>query len=773
MTVICCVLGLGPQLVTAQKQVSPLPIKTALSKLSFPENLPINISADGEWLAYTLVDPTRKLPTGDVRYSIYTKTGVRPDVVGCDVWVTNVRTGKSTNLTEGNGTSWGPVWSPDNQRLAFYSDRDGAQRVWLWNKSTGQLRRISTGIVRAFFSYEVVRWTPDSKQIIVKVLPDGMTVEEATNLWLTRSVPQDSAAEKEAGVTVKVFRSMSDAASEQAGRSNEKQQNAFLNLHLADLEVIDVATGREERIVRGAHPLGIWLSPDGKNLAFMDSKGLASQTRVQYLRDLVVKPLSGGPQRVLASNIPQGQSGGAASWSPDSRFLAYTTYGPLAKGDCFVASISNGDVRNLTEDTHPNFGDDYRAPIWDGSGKTVYLLNEDTVWSANIDERAAKKIAQMPGRTVLGIVSRQTAPFAWSPTGRQIVLVTRDAEIKRVGFYTVDPVSGAHTKLFEEDKSYGDVPFFTIDVPSTGKWFVFAAESAGESKDVWSTDVDLQNPRRITRTNPQLDAYAMGRSRLIEWHSVDGTKLQGALLLPAGFESSRRYPLVVYQYPSAYLSNYVNNFGLDWYNSTTENMQLLATRGYAVLLPDVPVQRGTQMQDIAKAVLPAIDKVIDLGIADPNRIGVIGHSYGGYGVLALLVQSTRFKAAISRSGFSNQIGLYSQMRADGTSIYIATGETNKGGSLWEKRDLYIGNSPVFYFDKVNTPLLIIHGTADRGISPFLSDEIFVCLRRLGKVAEYAKYEGEDHETANWKYANQVDYWERSINWLNRYLAESK
>src|SRR5258707_67688 len=148
LTLICCVVCLEPKLSLAQKQLSPLPIKAALARLTFPENMPISLSPDGEWVAYTLADPRRKESTGDLKYRVYTHTGVRPDVIGCDVWMTNVKTGKATNLTEGKGTSWGPVWSPDSQRLAFYSDRSGAQHVWVWEKSTRQLRQISNGIVR-------------------------------------------------------------------------------------------------------------------------------------------------------------------------------------------------------------------------------------------------------------------------------------------------------------------------------------------------------------------------------------------------------------------------------------------------------------------------------------------------------------------------------------------------------------------------------------------------------------------------------------------------
>jgi dipeptidyl aminopeptidase/acylaminoacyl peptidase len=263
----------------------------------------------------------------------------------------------------------------------------------------------------------------------------------------------------------------------------------------------------------------------------------------------------------------------------------------------------------------------------------------------------------------------------------------------------------------------------------------------------------------------------MGQSRLIEWRDVDGRKLKGSLLLPAGYREGKTYPLIVYQYPTELPSNYVNYFGLGASNSGVENMQLFATRGYAVLMPDMPHRgEGTVMQEIAKAVMPGVDKIIEMGIADPDRIGVMGHSYGGYGVLSLIVQTTRFKTAIDSAGPGNLIGHYTQMTATGSSLHTGQVENlTTGGTLWEKRDKFIENSPVFYLDKVQTPLLIVQGTLDNAVSPFLSDEVFVALRRLGKEVEYAKYAGEAHWEGVWGYANQVDFCNRRIGWFDQWL----
>jgi dipeptidyl aminopeptidase/acylaminoacyl peptidase len=257
---------------------------------------------------------------------------------------------------------------------------------------------------------------------------------------------------------------------------------------------------------------------------------------------------------------------------------------------------------------------------------------------------------------------------------------------------------------------------------------------------------------------------------LIEWLSDDGDRLQGTLLLPANYESGRHYPLVVWVYGGAFLSDDFDRFGGAYRGPF--NMQLLATRGYAVLLPDAPQHAGTPMLDLTKTVLPGINKVIEMGIADPDRLGIMGHSYGGYSTLALIVQTKRFKAAIEACGPGDLLENYGAMNKDGTAFGISIDEAGQGlmeGTPWQLRDRYIENSPFFYLDRVETPLLIIHGGADNSVGPFLGDQLFVSLRRLGKSAEYVKYDGEEHSPLYWSYAHQMDLSARIIAWLDKYL----
>jgi dipeptidyl aminopeptidase/acylaminoacyl peptidase len=163
-----------------------------------------------------------------------------------------------------------------------------------------------------------------------------------------------------------------------------------------------------------------------------------------------------------------------------------------------------------------------------------------------------------------------------------------------------------------------------------------------------------------------------------------------------------------------------------------------------------------------------------MGIADPERLGIIGHSYGGYSALALIAETERFKAAVMSAGYGDLMASYGEMAGDGSAYGIAFEEGGQGlmgGPPWQLRDRYIENSPIFYLDRITTPLLIVHGGNDKAVDPFLAAEVFVGLRRLGRKAEYAKYEGEDHAELTWSYANQLDYCNRMINWFDLHLKD--
>ena len=751
----------------SQKQLAPLPVEEALKTFNLSMFTPLDVSSDGKVVAYVLQDTNRKAQTKSPRSAQdLERAGIPSRADYCDVWIADTATGVWRNLTKGQGTSWAPVWSPNGKYLAFFSDRDGLAALWVWERNSGTMRKASNAIVRTRTETAVPRWTPDSKKLLIRVLPKDMTISDAEALRNKFATETDSStpASKELRSTVVLFSSKATNSAQ-----NGKETGKDVVASAADLAVVDLDTKGTKHIASGVVSEGYWLSPDGSNVAVLNFKRRVSQSNLQSLFDLLVISLVDGRSRTLVTDfgsdvlIP-------VSWSPDGKFLAYMTAGPTAKNDCWIVSLSGGEPLNITPGQHPRFDSTflYRGALWDGNGENIYLLSSSALWRTSIANPRAEQIATIPGRTLRHIVS-QNGRTTWTPKANTIIVVTRAAQSRHEGFFEINLHTGKYEKLLEENKSYGFVPPLRIAVSADQQRLVYTSQSAGEPEDIWTTDAFQFSPKRVTHINPVFDRYVMGESRLIEWQTLNGQLVHGALLLPAGYTPGNRYPLIVYQYPGSTWSTHGNLFGLNPFSSAVENWQFFATRGYAVLLADVPARPETYMSDIAAAILPGVDKVIELGICDPERVGITGQSNGGYGVLSLIVQTNRFKAAVDRMGPGNLISQYTQMSETGASVYTAEMVQRTGGSLWEKRDKFIENSPIFFFDKVQTPLLIIQGTADRQVMAARSDEVFVSLRFLGKEVEYARYEGESHGVVDWSFANQVDYLNRVIAWFDRWL----
>lgn len=759
-------IGLLGQPVTClaqQPRFEPLPVKEALAARTFGP-LPMAISpGDDPWAAYQLRDPQRKELAFD-RYSTITRNAVPGSSVGGDIYITNIRSGETRSLTGEKGTSWSPAWSPDGNYLAFYSDRSGQPHLWLWDRRSAKLKQISEGVPRPYlYGFEVPVWTPDSSRVLIKVFPEGASIEKALarQAGLRTSARDDGIPQR-----VEVFESEVDSKIPQVMPQTSLGILSAADVpdFAADLAMVDVESGKLQYITHGLTPAGTWLSPDGSMVAFLNLTG--SQNR-RPLFDLVVLSLSNASPRVAATAIQQAPLGLSVSWSPDSKLIGY-----MSSGDCFIVPSDNsGASRSATKAVHPRFIDSGQPPIWDANGHSINCLTIDSVWRISIADGEAREIAKLPGKNIRRIIAKEDR-YLWSPDGGNALLIaTRDNESKQSGFYKVDFADGKVIRQIETDMEFAGSP--DIQVTPSGQEVLFVSEDALHGKDIWKVPATFASPpRRVTEIAPIFAQYALGSSELIHWKSSDGTPLRGILLLPTGYQPGKRYPLIVDLYGGKMLSDNINVFGHMSTVSIVGNTQFFATRGYAILMPDTPLAVDTPMLDLAKTVLPGLDKVIEMGVADPERLGVTGASYGGYSTLALIVQTSRFKAAVSDAGSGNLLGIYSHMDEFGASLYLGwaeTGQGRMGGSPWTYRNRYIENSPTFYLDRVKTPLLIIQGTNDRACPSFLGDELFISLRRLGKEAVYVKYQGESHTAATYSYDSQVDYLNRVIAFFDKKL----
>jgi dipeptidyl aminopeptidase/acylaminoacyl peptidase len=226
------------------------------------------------------------------------------------------------------------------------------------------------------------------------------------------------------------------------------------------------------------------------------------------------------------------------------------------------------------------------------------------------------------------------------------------------------------------------------------------------------------------------------------------------------------------------MSVQVNHFAgdLGGVGDIGSNVHLFTTRGYGVLMPDIEIAAGTAVADIQREASAAVDAAIREGYADSTRLGVTGHSYGGYATYALVVHSARFRAAVVQAGLASWTSSYLNIddKGEGHGLQQAEGSpAGPGKTLWENQHGYITNSPLYFFDRVRTPVLIVHGTIDGAVSQQEARMAFAALRRLGRDAELVLYEGEGHGMSDWSISNLRDFGTRLLGWFDRYLCPDR
>jgi len=779
--------GIAQGQATLSQRLVPLPFEDVLKMRSLGEVLPMEISPDGTWLTYTVHTRTGNGPRDDYEFF---RTGVPAFGFGCDLYLVKMSTRETRSLTGGKGSNWLPAWSPDSRYLAFLSDRDGSgsARVWIWDSISDQLTKVSDVAVR-MFGAQAIQWTRDSQNLLVATVPDGLSGAEYLSTVMFGSAAGTKYVENNSAPAVLIYRSRGIAPSEQ-----ERPDPGTLseNLTLRDLALVNITNRKTTTVIHGQRVSTFALSPDGSFLVYARPQPPGRPGSQELLFGLTAMWLSTHEEEIVVPGIRLTAGIPAFSISPDSSKLSYRSIGVGEKRlDVYVVGLRGGKTLNVTK-FNALTNDDSVAknqqwpfspiaqpytlkPLWAPDGEFVYFIDGGTLWQASVRQSDAREVARIQHREITNLLSTR-ADLLWMPREKKsTIVITHDGLGKQDGFYRVDLTTGATTKLLERGECFTCTPTMEgklMAADPDGTFFAYSSEDADHPPDIWWSDADFRNRTRLTHLNPQIEKYRMGTARVIDWLDDDGERRQGALMLPSMYEEGNRYPLIVLLYGGRLLSDSLNRFG--GFDSVLQysNIQLLATRGYAVLMPDVPQRLGTPMLDTAKAVLPGVNRVIEMGIADPDRLGVIGHSYGGYTTLSLIVQTTRFKAAVEADGFGDLMGLYGEMDKDGSAFgtSLEAAWHLMGGPPWEYRESYIENSPIFYLNRVETPLLVVHGAQDAASAPFLGDELFVGLRRLGKKVEYAKYEGEAHVLTS--YSNQVDLCNRMFAWFDQYLKST-
>lgn len=339
---------------------------------------------------------------------------------------------------------------------------------------------------------------------------------------------------------------------------------------------------------------------------------------------------------------------------------------------------------------------------------------------------------------------------------------------KKAGFYTLNAsAAGVPNQLV-----FDDLNFNNPQKAKNAENLIWTRSTFNEFPDLWVSNFNFTNARKISNANPQKNDYWWGTVELVEWTSFNQDHLQGLLYKPENFDPSKKYPMLVYFYERS--SDGLHNFANPAPSASTINRAYSVSNGYLIFIPDIPYRDGWPGPSAYDAIVSGTYAMMNkYPFVDKDRIGLQGQSWGGYQIAYLITQTNLFRAAMAGAPVSNMISAYGGIRWEsGMSRMFQYEQTQSriGGTLWEKPMHYILNSPIFWAENVNTPLLMMHNDADGAVPWYQGIEYFVALRRLNKPVWMLVYNDEAHNLR--RRPNRVDLSIRMYQFFDYYLKDA-
>jgi dipeptidyl aminopeptidase/acylaminoacyl peptidase len=472
--------------------------------------------------------------------------------------------------------------------------------------------------------------------------------------------------------------------------------------------------------------------------------------------------------------------------SPDgTKFLYYDD------GQFFTYDMASGKTINLTAKVPTTFidvEDDHnvvkppRQPFgWSKDSNNVLLSDGWDIWKVAADGSAAVNLTvngkkdQIRYRRPFRLDSDDSpAPgagrggFGGADKGTDLkepLYVGAFAEwTKKGGIGRIEPDQPG-VKMLQWD----DAEFTTLLKAKHADVYLYTRENYKEYPDFRVSDANLSAGTKITDADPQVKNLAWTSGvKIVNYTSDKGDKLQGALWLPANYEPGKKYPMITYIYEK--LTQATNQFPQPAYNGS--NIAHYTSNGYAFFEPDIVYKVNDPGMSAVWCVVPAVKAAIATGIVDPAKIGLHGHSWGGYQTAFLVTQTDIFHAAVAGAPLTDMVSMYSLIYKNTGGGNGAIFEASQGrfkGGYWENMDSYVRNSPIFSAAKVKTPLIILHNDRDGAVDQTQGIEYFNTLRRMGKPVVLLEYKGENHGLA--RPENMKDYTVRMREFFDHYLKD--
>ena len=479
-----------------------------------------------------------------------------------------------------------------------------------------------------------------------------------------------------------------------------------------DMYAVDLATGQRELILERVQ-FSYGSSPEGRYILFFED----DQWRVWDLAEAV--------RRDLTSELPT----------------------------VFV----NQENDHTVEQPPP-----YGTGGWMDDDQAVLLYDRYDVWRVAPDGSGGERLTRGDEEDVRHRVVRLDFDEPAHASDEPLYLSRFGHWTKESGYARLHP-DGRVEPLIYEAASIG-----RLARADEADRYIFVEQRYDLPPRVHITDGSFADRSEVTAVNTDvLDRFHWGHAELVDYENEWGEPLQGALFYPADYEPGREYPMIVYHYErrSQILHSWMNPSERSAYNTT-----VFSHNGYFVFQPDIVYRDRNPGVAFMESVLPALDAALEAAPVDPERVGIIGHSWGGYQTTFAVTQTDRFAAGVAGAPLTNLMSMY-------LSFYWNTGGTDarifeiSQGRMevpwWEDYESYRANSPVHHIERMNTPLLMAFGTEDGAVEFNQGVEFYNAARRAGKDFVLLVYEGENHSLR--QEPNQLDYHRRTLEWFDHYL----
>lgn len=530
---------------------------------------------------------------------------------------------------------------------------------------------------------------------------------------------------------------------------------------------------------------------DGRYALGMSSKNyrIQQQWEQNNLQNIYLIDLLDGSRRLVQEKVR-----GEASFSPEGKFIFWYDW----KGrNWYTYEIASGKTRNITTgikvplydevDDHPDDPPPHGTMGWLEGDRFVYLYDRYDIWQCDPTGAAA------PVNLTRGYGRRHKLTF------RHVDLEddTRSRREER-DFGSDDPIRADQLVLFRlfdrTDMSAGlrlyrmGTKFDTVKpllgavsysgfIKAKNNWsLAYLKGSYDKSNDIYSTGIidtmastiDVNKALALSHINPRQAEYNWLSVELHHWKMFDGKMSEGLLYKPENFDSTKKYPIIFYFYERDAETRY--QYMAPQPVRASINVPYFVSNGYLVFDPDIFYKTGQPGEDAYNSVISAVRYLSRFKWVDTTKIGIQGHSWGGYQVAYLITRTNLFAAAEAGAPVANMTSAYGGIRwSAGISrqFQYEKSQSRIGSTLWQRPDLYIKNSPLFRADKITTPLLMMHNDADGAVPWYQGIEYFSALRRLGKKVWLMQYNGEDHGLGERR--NRKDWSMRLSQYFGYYL----